>query len=216
MNLSQTAELLTAIASYDRRKLGEADVIAWQKLLTDVSLADGIEAVERYYAENTDWMMPAHLRRLVRDIVREREDAARATGWAAGQAGVPKDQAMPEIAGPIAEGELKPEIRALLASVRAMLPEGSRDKLMPRTVAWEKEHAAYRRTRSAQPNPAYRPNAYMDELERDACRANGPHDSGMHIESCPDANVSARPSGCICNHNGMSGGHADWCPLADQ
>lgn len=155
MKISETAEVLTKIAAYDRRTLGDADVIAWHDLIDDLDRDDALEAVKRWYSKSADWMMPAHLRSLVRDIVEERERAARSTGWAPGQAGVPKAEAMPEIAGPVAEGDLKPEIRALLASVRDMLPEGSREKLMPRMVAWEKEHKAYVRVRDAEPNPYY-------------------------------------------------------------
>lgn len=156
MNLSETARLLSMIAAYNNRTIGEADVVAWQSVLPDVPLADAEEAVRRHYAEHTEWMMPAHVRRLVRDIAQERQAMATATGWAPGQAGVPKDQAMPEISGPIEEGALTPQVRALLDSVRAMLPEGSREALMPRTVAWEKEHAAYQRQQDGQPNPHYR------------------------------------------------------------
>jgi hypothetical protein len=101
--------------------------------------------------------MPAHIRRRVGAWKADQRRAERHTGWAAGQAGVPKDQIMPEISGPIAEGELTAPVRALLESVRAMLPEGSREALMPRRVAWEEEHKAYRRQRDAQPNPHYRP-----------------------------------------------------------
>jgi hypothetical protein len=66
---------------------------------------------------------------------------------------------VPEISGPVAESELTAPVRALLDSVRAMLPEGSREQLMPRRVAWEKEHRAYVRVRDSEPNPYYRPQA---------------------------------------------------------
>lgn len=155
MRIDETAEVLTKIAAYDRRKLGEADVRAWHAVINDVEKADAMAAVERWYAEETDWMMPAHLRRIVRDIVRERASAA--AKWAPGQYGIPKAEPMPEISGPVSEGELTPEVRNLLASVRAMLPEGSREALMPRTVAWEQEQAAYQRHLHAVSNPHYRP-----------------------------------------------------------
>ena len=186
MNLPETARLLTMIASFNNRTIGEADVIAWQSVLPDVPLADAEQAVRRHYAESVEWLMPAHVRRIVRDIHTERDALARHTGWAPGQAGIPKGQALPEISGPIAEGELTPEVRNLLASVRAMLPEGSRDALMPRTVAWEQEQAAYQRHLHAVPNAHYRPHLVAARQE---CRENGPHDDGMHIAGCPDAAV---------------------------
>lgn len=157
MNLSETARLLGAMAAFDRRTVGDADVIAWQAVMEDIPFADALTAVKQHYSEGEAWLMPVHIRQAVKAMQEQRREAARATGWAPGQAGVPKDQAMPEIAGPVVEGELTAPVRALLESVRAMLPEGSREALMPRRVAWEEEHKAYRRQRDAQPNPHYRP-----------------------------------------------------------
>lgn len=168
MNLSETADLLSAMSAFDRRTIGEGDVIAWQAVLSDASFRDCLEAVKQYYAEQTEWMMPAHVRRLVRDMVRVREAAARATGWAPGQAGVPKDEAMPIGLRPsdagtrLALSDLPAAVADLVARVRADLPEGSRGALMPRTVAWEREHRAFLRTRDGAPNPLYRPNTLAD------------------------------------------------------
>jgi hypothetical protein len=155
MNLNETARALALVQSFDRRTVGEADVVAWRSVLTDVALADAEEAIRRHYAEQTDWLMPAHIRRYVRDIVREREALASATGWAPGQAGVPKDQAVPEISGPVRAEDLPSEVLDLVTRIRAILPEGSREALHPRRVAWEREQRAYVRTRDAQPNPLY-------------------------------------------------------------
>lgn len=159
MNLVETANLLTVMATYDRRTVGETDVIAWQAVLSDASFEDCLEAVRRHYAEDTEWMMPAHVRRLVRNILREREVAAQSTGWAPGQAGVPKDQAHPmvTVTDRLALSDLPAAVADLLAQVRADLPEGSREALMPRRVAWEKEHKAFLRSHSGEPNPLYRP-----------------------------------------------------------
>lgn len=194
MRISETAEVLTKIAAYDRRKLGDADVTAWHAVIGMLDRDDAMEAVERWYAEETEWMMPAHLRRIVRKIVHEREVAASATGWAPGQAGVPADQAMPAVTAPIQVYEIPGPVLDLLAQVRAILPEGSKEALMPRRMAWEREHAAYRRAQGAEPNPHYRPNSKLastatQEALRRFCRENGPHDDGMHIETCPDAAV---------------------------
>lgn len=159
MNLSETADLLTAMSAFDRRTIGDGDVIAWQAVLSDASFEDCVEAVKRYYAEQTEWMMPAHVRHLVRDILREREAMARATGWAPGQAGVPKDQALPEVptGERLALSDLPAAVADLISRVRADLPEGSREALMPRRVAWEREHRAFLRTRDGEPNPLYKP-----------------------------------------------------------
>jgi hypothetical protein len=181
------------MASFDRRTVGDGDVIAWQAVLSDAPFDDCLEAVKQHYAEQTEWMMPAHVRRAVRDMATQREMAARDTGWAPGQAGVPRAEALPELPGPFPlPGDLKPEIRALLESVRAMLPEGSREALMPRRVAWEEQHAAYVRTRDAQPNPLYRPGGadgrYVDGPRAGRCDLCGA-DSGdlaQHVADYPD------------------------------
>lgn len=159
MNLSETADLLTAMSAFDRRTIGDGDVIAWQSILPDASFEDCLEAVKQHYAESTEWMMPAHVRRSVRDMVSQREMAARHTGWAPGQAGVPRDRAVPEVATGerLALSDLPAAVADLVARVRADLPEGSREALYPRREAWEREHKAYLRTHNPEPNPHYRP-----------------------------------------------------------
>jgi hypothetical protein len=160
VNRAETARLLAAIAAFNNRTIGEADVEAWQSVLPDVEYADALEAVKRHYAEHTEWLMPAHVRRNVRDIVQERFVMAQSTGWAPGQAGVPKDQAMPEVSTDerLALSDLPAAVADLVARVRADLPEGSREALMPRRVAWEREHQAFVKMRDATPNPLYKPN----------------------------------------------------------
>lgn len=73
MNRSECAQLLTVVASYDRRTLGEADVIAWHGTLGDLTFDECRDAVVKHYAQQTDWVMPAHLRRLA---LAARQDAA--------------------------------------------------------------------------------------------------------------------------------------------
>lgn len=194
MNLSEAADLLTAMSAFDRRTIGDGDVIAWQAVLSDAPFADCLEAVKRHYAEQTEWMMPAHVRRLVRDIAGEREALARHTGWAPGQAGVPKDQAMPEVTAGGAPGWLADAVQkaatssaaAILAEVRRNLPEGSREALMPRRVAWEREHAAFIRQRDAGVNPHYRPQTLAEVQELGVC--SWPH-------NCPTMELCRR--GCV-------------------
>lgn len=73
MNRAECAQLLTVIASYDRRTLGEADVISWQGAIGDLSFDECRDAVVKHYAQQTDWLMPAHVRRLA---LAARQDAA--------------------------------------------------------------------------------------------------------------------------------------------
>lgn len=73
MNRAECAQLLTVIASYDRRTLGEADVISWHGAIGDLSFEECRDAAVKHYATQTDWLMPAHVRRLA---VATRQDAA--------------------------------------------------------------------------------------------------------------------------------------------
>jgi hypothetical protein len=65
MNAEQAGRVLAKCASYDRRKIGDADVIAWFQVLGDLAYDDCIAAVIAHYGDTTDWIMPAHIRRLV-------------------------------------------------------------------------------------------------------------------------------------------------------
>lgn len=210
MNLSETADLLSAMSAFDRRTIGDGDVIAWQAVLPDAAFEDCLEAIKRHYAEHTEWMMPAHVRHLVRDIVQERN----VSPWAPGQHGVPRDQAVPEVTpGPrLALSDLPGAVAGLLARVRVELPEGSREALMPRTVAWEREHAAFRRQKDAEPNPRYRPVTTCP--------------GGIAARRDPDhSNVLRHEDGSFCGHIPVDRAterdiepnpqRADWCHCLD-
>lgn len=182
MNHQETVKLLALMSAMDRRTIGDAEVMAWQGVLDDVDFSDAAEAVRRHYRESGDYLMPVHVRRGAADVELERSRAARK--WAPGQYGVPAAEPMPEVTDRVTTEVLSPEVRELLAQVRAMLPEGSREALMPRTVAWEREQGAQGRQRAAEPNPHYNPAA---AAARQECREHGAHDDGNHIADCPDA-----------------------------
>ncbi len=157
MNLAETTEALALAQAYDRRTVGEADVRAWQAVLSDVPAADAMEAIRRHYRDSEAWLMPATVRRIAAEIQRERA----VSPWAAGQYGVPREGALPEVsaAGRLQLGDLPAPMAELIARVRALAGEGSREALHPRRVAWEREHAAYRRQAAGEPNPLYDPAA---------------------------------------------------------
>jgi hypothetical protein len=183
VNLSETARLLSAMSAYDRRTIGDGDVIAWQAVLPDASFEDCLTAVKDYYAEQTEWMMPAHVRRLVRDIERARQ----VSKWAPGQHGVLREQAYPEITSGarLTMADLSPDVVDLLAQLRAALPEGSREALAPRTVAWEREQRGQQRQRAAEPNPHYKP-------QKAGCEW---HEEGGYgfVHDCPACNGVKQP-----------------------
>lgn len=76
MNKAECAQLLTVVATYDRRTLGETDVVAWQQALGDLRFEECRDAVVKHYATATDWVMPAHVRRLV--LAARQDNAMRA------------------------------------------------------------------------------------------------------------------------------------------
>ena len=76
MNTDEIIDLLTLMASYDRRKVGEADVPAWDAAVGDLPYDDCRTAVIAHYRETADWIMPAHVRRRVLAIRNERLKAA--------------------------------------------------------------------------------------------------------------------------------------------
>lgn len=68
MNAEEAGQVLAKCASYDRRKTGDAETIAWYQVLGDLTYDDCIAAVIAHYAEATDWIMPAHIRNRVMAI----------------------------------------------------------------------------------------------------------------------------------------------------
>jgi hypothetical protein len=72
MTKAEVALLLAAAAGRDRRTIGETDVLAWHEDIGDLDYADAREALRQHYRETTEWVMPAHIRRLVRQIRDER------------------------------------------------------------------------------------------------------------------------------------------------
>jgi hypothetical protein len=65
VNAIEAGELLGTCAAFDRRTTGPADALAWFKVLGDLPFADCEQAVIDHYQQNTDWIMPAHIRRRV-------------------------------------------------------------------------------------------------------------------------------------------------------
>lgn len=73
MTPAETAALLAFAAAFDRRTIGEADVLAWQTVLHDIPFEPAKAAVTAHYAAETRWIMPADIRQTVR---RNRADTA--------------------------------------------------------------------------------------------------------------------------------------------
>lgn len=76
----ETADVLTAIASYDLRTIGEADVIAWHAAIGELSKPLALEAVVIHHKTSTDRIKPANILGVARTILRDRESRANTAG----------------------------------------------------------------------------------------------------------------------------------------
>lgn len=66
MKHSEAAELLTYVAAFDRRTIGEADVIAWRQALNGLDVERCKAAIVTHYRRSTDLIMPGHIWQLAR------------------------------------------------------------------------------------------------------------------------------------------------------
>lgn len=62
MTPTDTAKVLAKIASYDRRTVGDTDILAWHEALNDLDARDALDAVTAHYRAETRWLMPADIR----------------------------------------------------------------------------------------------------------------------------------------------------------
>lgn len=91
MNKLETSQALALAQAYDRRTVGEMDVLAWQKVLGELVYGDVVQAITDWYGNTAEWIMPVHIRQGVAKIVKARQ----ASPWAPGQEGVPKAAVLP-------------------------------------------------------------------------------------------------------------------------
>jgi hypothetical protein len=73
MTPAETAALLAYAAAFDRRTLGETDVLAWHTVLTDITFDAAKQAVTAHYGRETRWIMPADIRQ---HVLKTRADTA--------------------------------------------------------------------------------------------------------------------------------------------
>lgn len=88
MSKSDTLDVLTAIAAYDLRTVGEADVTAWHLAIHDLPKDLALEAVVIHHKTSTERIKPANVIGVAKSIRRdrsEREDADARDARAAAQ-----------------------------------------------------------------------------------------------------------------------------------
>ncbi len=142
MNLAEAAAVLAKAAAFDRRTVGEADILAWHEVLADIEFADALVAVAKHYAENTDRIMPAHVRRLAIEIDRGRRKAMREAYEREAQLAIEADPT---------RRDRSDVVREVIAKLRDSLHDGDPDKL--RRAEWIEIDR--RRGRTEEPNPNF-------------------------------------------------------------
>lgn len=77
MTPEETGNLLSVCAAYDRRTVGEIDVIAWYRVVGDLPYTDCEAAVVAHYTTSREWIMPADIRTRVKRGQRDLADRSR-------------------------------------------------------------------------------------------------------------------------------------------
>lgn len=72
MNIEETADILALCAGYDNRRVGEADILAWHRVIGDLLFEQAREAVFAHYTDSRERIMPADVRNRVK-IMRARQ-----------------------------------------------------------------------------------------------------------------------------------------------
>ena len=150
MNLDETSALTSIIfTAYDRPKPEGLDDI-WYASMHDVPFDLARLAAIQLIQTSTFLPKVAEIRQRAAELARERRRIERE---AAERKAI---EAYAANAGPLRDRSA--EIQAFVGQVRDVLPEGDREALMPRTVAWEREYRASQRAANAIPNPDYDPS----------------------------------------------------------
>jgi len=76
VEIRETALIVGLVAKGDNRKVDKETIVWWHDLIGDLSFKDAQCAVRQFRRESTEWLMPAHVRRLVAAYRAERMTAA--------------------------------------------------------------------------------------------------------------------------------------------
>lgn len=74
MNQSETVDVLTAIAAYDLRTVGESDVVAWHAAIGELDKPLALEAVIVHHKTSADRCKPAHVLGIAKSIRKDRAE----------------------------------------------------------------------------------------------------------------------------------------------
>lgn len=150
MNLEETAAVLAKAAGFDNRTVGDANVLAWHEILGELDIRDCLRAITLHHSDSTEYLMPAHVRRIAEKVRSERQELEF------------RDQQHRELEAYRADAgaltDRSEEIQAFVAEVRGVLPEGDIEALFPRREHWRREYQTYQRQITAEPNPDFNPD----------------------------------------------------------
>jgi hypothetical protein len=76
MDKHQMIDLLSMVAAFDKRKVGQTEVEAWFMAVGKLNLDDARQAVAEHFATSTDYLMPVHVAQGVKRIRADRLDRA--------------------------------------------------------------------------------------------------------------------------------------------
>ncbi|WP_329520529.1 hypothetical protein [Spirillospora sp. NBC_01491] len=144
MTHDQIIDLLSLAAARDRRTIGRADVLAWHDDIGDLPLDDCREAIGIHFRESTEWLLPAHVRRIAKRLRDER-------------GGVPG----PGLSPPIPDAD-PDDVPAYLAALRRQAAASAAGQDVPALEAGE--------TASYDDNPHVRQILRRFEAEREGAR----------------------------------------------
>lgn len=148
MNLAETHDLLTYVASVDNRRFDDATVMAWQQILTEPSFADCRAAAAKHFATSVEYLMPVHVRLGALEIDRTRRRVTRELAEAAEQRAIEADPT---------RRDRSADVAALIAGLRQRLP--AVDPAVTRRPEWLRSDRQRRRWPVEPPNPHYDPAA---------------------------------------------------------
>lgn len=102
MTHNEIIDLLTAVSAFDNRRPNPAAVAAWGKAaeLGRWTLAEALDAVTLHFADSTEYLMPAHITKLIRS---SRQDRAMREEALAIEAGLVDPEAAARVQAVVAE-----------------------------------------------------------------------------------------------------------------
>lgn len=186
MNRAEVAQLLAYAAAFDKRTIGDADVLAWYDVLDRTPYEPAKAAVREWYREHPEPVTPAHIHRVMRGSDSDRSPAYRplreaieAADRAAGGSSMPALPAGPEARAAAAEARARLTEALDLVAARRVIPEDSPTGYVPK-----RQRGSVRRDSSLRLPPTDRAGRRLTVCHR--CVADIPAPDGWDATD-PDA-----------------------------